>query len=60
MDARNRDELLKKKENLEAYLLDNPQSSLYAWYARQNMEAGELDRALKICRLGIKEASLAI
>jgi hypothetical protein len=57
VDARNRDDLLKKKENLEAYLLDNPQSSLYAWYARQNMEASELDRALKICRLGIQEAT---
>ena len=56
MDARNRDELLKKKEKLEAYLLDNPQSTLYAWYARQNMESGELDRALKICMLGIQEA----
>lgn len=50
------DELLKKKEKLEAYLLENPQSNLYAWYARQNMEAGELDRALKICRLGVQEA----
>lgn len=57
MDARNRDELLKKKEKLEAYLLDNPQSSLYAWYTRQNMEAGELDRALKICKLGMSSAT---
>ena len=55
MDARNRDELLKKKETLEAYLLENPRSSLFAWYARQNMEAGELDRALKICKLGLME-----
>ena len=53
MDARNREELLKKQETLEAYLLENPQSSLFAWYARQNMEAGELDRALSICKLGI-------
>lgn len=54
MDVRNRDELLKKQENLEAYLLENPQSSLFAWYARQNMEAGELDRALNICKLGLQ------
>ncbi len=53
MDVRNRDELLKKQETLEAYLLENPQSSLFAWYARQNMEAGELDRALSICKLGV-------
>ncbi|MCF7808254.1 MAG: hypothetical protein K9M49_02545 [Candidatus Marinimicrobia bacterium] len=56
MDIRNRDELLQKKEKLEAYLLENPQSNLYAWYTRQNMEAGELDRALKICRLGMQSA----
>ena len=54
MDARNRDELLKKQESLEAYLLKNPQSMLFAWYARQNMEAGELNRALSICLLGIQ------
>jgi len=54
VDARNHDELLRKQEKLEAYLLENPQSDLFAWYARQNMEAGELDRALKICRLGIQ------
>ncbi len=54
MDARDHDELLKKQENLEAYLLENPQSELFSWYARQNMEAGELDRALKICRLGMQ------
>jgi len=53
MDARNRDELLRKKEDLEAYLLDHPDSSLFGWYARQNMESGELDRAIKICRLGL-------
>ncbi len=56
MDVRNRDELLKKQENLEAYLLENPQSALFAWYARQNMEAGELDRALNICKLGLQNA----
>ena len=54
MDVRNRDELLQKQENLEAYLLENPQSTLFAWYARQNMEAGELDRALNICKLGLQ------
>ena len=54
MDNRNRDELLKKQESLEAYLLKNPQSTLFAWYARQNMEAGELNRALSICLLGIQ------
>lgn len=54
MDTRNRDELLKKQESLEAYLLKNPQSTLFAWYARQNMEAGELNRALSICLLGIQ------
>ncbi len=54
MDARNRDELLQKQENLEAYLLENQQSTLFAWYARQNMEAGELDRALSICMLGLQ------
>ena len=54
MDNRNRDELLKKQESLEAYLLTNPQSTLFAWYARQNMEAGELNRALSICLLGIQ------
>ena len=54
MDVRDRDELLKKQENLEAYLLENPQSTLFAWYARQNMEAGELNRALSICLLGIQ------
>lgn len=53
MDARNRDELLKKQESLEAYLLENPRSSLFAWYARQNMEAGEIERALQICKLGL-------
>lgn len=53
MDVRNRDELLKKQEKLEAYLLENPQSTLFAWYARQNMEAGELNRALSICLLGL-------
>ena len=53
MDVRNRDELLKKQENLEAYLLENPHSALFAWYARQNMEAGELNRALSICLLGL-------
>ena len=57
MDARNKEELLKKQENLEAYLLENPKSSLFAWYARQNMEAGELDRALQICKLGLMEVS---
>ena len=57
MDTRNHDELLKKKESLEAYLLENPKSSLFAWYARQNMEAGELDRALNICKLGIPNVS---
>lgn len=56
MDARNQDELLKKQENLETYLLENPKSDLFSWYARQNMEAGELDRALKICRLGMQNA----
>jgi len=54
VDTRNRDELLKKQETLEAYLLKNPQSTLFAWYARQNMEAGELNRALSICLLGIQ------
>ena len=54
MDTRNRDELLKKQASLEAYLLKNPQSTLFAWYARQNMEAGELNRALSICLLGIQ------
>ncbi len=54
MDTRNRDELLKKQENLETYLLKNPQSTLFAWYARQNMEAGELNRALSICLLGLQ------
>ncbi len=54
MDTRNRDELLKKQESLEAYLLTNPQSTLFAWYARQNMEAGELNRALSICLLGVQ------
>ena len=54
MDTRNREELLKKQESLEAYLLKNPQSTLFAWYARQNMEAGELNRALSICLLGIQ------
>ncbi len=54
MDARNREELLKKQESLEAYLLENPKSTLFAWYARQNMEAGELDRALSICKLGVQ------
>ena len=54
MDLRNQDELLRKQEQLETYLLEHPQSELYAWYARQNMEAGELDRALKICRLGMR------
>ncbi len=54
MAIRNQDELLKKQEKLEAYLLENPQSTLFAWYARQNMEAGELDRALNICKLGIQ------
>ena len=53
MDVRNRDELMKKQESLEAYLLENPQSTLFAWYARQNMEAGELDRALSICKMGL-------
>jgi tetratricopeptide (TPR) repeat protein len=53
VDARNRDELLKKQESLEAYLLENPRSSLFAWYARQNMEAGEIERALQICKLGL-------
>jgi hypothetical protein len=53
VDVRNRDELLKKKESLEAYLLENPQSTLFAWYARQNMEAGELYRALSICKMGL-------
>ncbi|MBC8191032.1 MAG: hypothetical protein ISR87_06855 [Candidatus Marinimicrobia bacterium] len=56
MDTRNRDELLKKQESLEAYLLKNPQSTLFAWYARQNMEAGELNRALSICLLGLQNA----
>jgi len=54
VDNRNRDELLKKQESLEAYLLKNPQSTLFAWYARQNMEAGELNRALSICLLGLQ------
>ena len=54
MDVRNRDELLKKQGDLEAYLLDNPKSALFGWYARQNMEAGEMDRALKICQLGLQ------
>ena len=54
VDTRNRDELLKKQESLEAYLLKNPQSTLFAWYARQNMEAGELNRALSICLLGLQ------
>ncbi|MCF7826011.1 MAG: hypothetical protein K9M55_02735 [Candidatus Marinimicrobia bacterium] len=54
MDIRNHDELLKKQATLEAYLLKNPQSKLFAWYARQNMEAGELNRALSICLLGIQ------
>lgn len=54
MDLRNQEELLKKKEKLEAYLLENPKTELFGWYARQNMEAGELDRALKICRLGLE------
>ncbi|NQV40714.1 MAG: hypothetical protein HQ506_00025 [Candidatus Marinimicrobia bacterium] len=56
MDTRSRDELLKKQESLEAYLLKNPQSILFAWYARQNMEAGELNRALSICLLGLQNA----
>lgn len=56
MDVRNRDELLKKQENLEAHLLENPKSTLFAWYAKQNMEAGELDRAMKICQLGLQNA----
>jgi len=54
LDTRNREELLKKQETLEAYLLTNPQSTLFAWYARQNMEAGELNRALSICLLGVQ------
>jgi hypothetical protein len=54
VDTRNREELLKKQESLEAYLLKNPQSTLFAWYARQNMEAGELNRALSICLLGLQ------
>ncbi|NQV15465.1 hypothetical protein HQ531_08415 [bacterium] len=54
MEARNYDDLLKQQGTLETYLLDHPESSLFAWYARQNMEAGELDRALKICKLGIQ------
>ena len=54
MEARNYDDLLKQQETLETYLLENPKSSLFAWYARQNMEAGELDRALQICKLGIQ------
>jgi len=53
VDVRNRDELMKKQETLESYLLENPQSTLFAWYARQNMEAGELDRALSICKMGL-------
>jgi tetratricopeptide (TPR) repeat protein len=53
MDSRNRDELLRKQEQLEEYLVDHPESGLFGWYARQNMEAGELERALKICRLGL-------
>jgi len=59
VDVRNRDELLKKQETLEAYLLENPQSALFAWYARQNMEAGELDRALNICKLGLQNVANA-
>ncbi len=54
MDLRNREELLKKQEQLEDYLLEHPDSNLYGWYARQNMEAGELERALKICKLGLE------
>jgi len=54
VDTRNHDELLKKQATLEAYLLKNPQSKLFAWYARQNMEAGEINRALSICLLGIQ------
>ncbi len=56
METRNHEELLKKQATLEAYLLKNPQSTLFAWYARQNMEAGELNRALSICLLGLQHA----
>ncbi len=47
-------DILKKQHKLESYLLENPTSPLFAWYARQNMEIGKLDRAKKICLLGIK------
>ena len=49
-----RDTIFQKQKRLEGYLLRHPNSTLYAWYARQNMEIGKLDRAEKICTLGLK------
>ncbi|MCF7797682.1 MAG: hypothetical protein K9N11_06170 [Lentisphaeria bacterium] len=49
-----RDTIFQKQKRLEGYLLRHSNSTLYAWYARQNMEIGKLDRAEKICLLGLK------
>ncbi|MCF7802009.1 MAG: hypothetical protein K9N34_08315 [Candidatus Marinimicrobia bacterium] len=49
-----RDTIFQKQKRLEGYLLRHPNSTLYAWYAHQNMEIGKLDRAEKICTLGLK------
>ncbi|PJA54598.1 MAG: hypothetical protein CO167_02980 [Candidatus Marinimicrobia bacterium CG_4_9_14_3_um_filter_48_9] len=48
-----RDTIFQKQKRLEGYLLHHPNSALFAWYGRQNMEIGKLDRAEKICQLGL-------
>ncbi len=52
-------DLLQKQRALETYLIQHPTSNLYAWYARQNMEIGKLERAKKICLLGLKNGAYA-
>ncbi len=47
------DTLFQKQKRLEGYLLRHPNSTLFAWYANQNMEIGRLDRAERICKLGL-------
>lgn len=49
-----RETIFQKQKRLEGYLLNHPNSALFAWYGRQNMEIGKLDRAEKICQLGLK------
>lgn len=51
--APRRDTIFQKQKRLEGYLLHHPNSALFAWYGRQNMEIGKLDRAEKICKLGL-------